>query len=195
MRDMPMRRFLPLLVLTVALLAAHPVQAQLRAEAPGKPAPVAVYDQPASGFALGQLFDSEAFRLSHSYEFSYNSFAGEGIGVGVYTTSLRYQPTDRLAARVDLGVAHSPFGSNDLQQQLGFSEDQPARVFLRNASLAYRPTENSLLTLSFQRSPYGGYYGHGAGPMGYSPFYGGNSFHATVAGQDHGAMFWRTVPR
>lgn len=197
MRDMPMRRLLPLFVLTIALLAAHPAEAQLRAEIPGKPAPVAVYEQANSGFSLGQLFNAESFRVSHGYQFSYNSFAGEGIGVGVYTSSLRFQPSDRLAARVDLGVAHSPFGSGQLQSQLGFSEDQPARVFLQNASVAYRPTENSMITLSFQQSPYGNFYGpRGASAFGHSPFYGGgSSFGASVGSRDHESMFWRTFPR
>src|SRR5690606_33500904 len=125
-------------------------------------------------------------RIGHSYEMSYSSFGGEGIGLGVYTTSLAWQPTARLAARVDVGVAHTPFGSDALQQRLGFSQDAPAQVFLRNAELAYRPTDNSVIHPQIRQSPFGGY----ASPYGYgdSPFGHGSVFRAD--GGD--PLFWRT---
>jgi len=189
-----MRRLLPAVLLVAVLLATAPAQAQLRADRPGTPAPVSVYEQPSSGLALGQLLASDAFRVSHSYSLSYGSVGGQGLGLGVLTTSLRYQPSDRLAARVDVGVAHSPFGSSALQQQLGFDQNAPAQVYLQNATLAYRPTENSVFTLSVQQSPYGGYfspYGRGAGGFGMSP-YGRSSFQAQFAPADHDALFWRT---
>lgn len=187
-----MYRFLPIVILALVLLTAAPVDAQLRAELPPRVAPAAVYTQPSPGLSLGNLFNSETLKFSHGYEFSYNSFGGEGIGIGVYSTSMRWQPTDRLAARVDVGLAHSPFGSSMMQQQLGFSQDQPARVFLQNASIAYRPTENSVLTLSFSQSPYGGYFA----PFGMTPLgpHGGTSFRAGVAPAGHDAMFWRNSP-
>ena len=83
-------------------------------------------------------------------------FAGS-VGLGVYTTSLRWQPSARLAGRVDVGVAHSPFGDGAVQSALGFDGAGDTRVFLRNAELAYRPTENSVIHFSVQQSPYGAY--------------------------------------
>lgn len=187
-----MRHLLPIAVLALALLAAAPADAQLRSAIPSGNAPVAVYDQPASASGLGQLFNSDNFRVSHSYEFSYGNVAGDGIGLGMYTTSLRFQPSDRLAARVDVGVAHSPFGSSALQQSLGFSQDQPARVFLREATIAYRPTENSVITFSMSQSPFGSYYS----PFGMSPFGGGfgpgGGMSARYAPGDFDSMFWRS---
>lgn len=188
-----MRCSLPVLLLAAVLFAAAPAQAQLRAELPGSPAPVAIYEQPTAGFQLGSFLNAETFKVSHSYEFSYANGGGEGLGLGVYTTSLRFQPSDRLAARVDLGVAHSPFGSSSMQERLGFDQNTPAQVYLRNATLAYRPTDNSVITFSVQQSPFGGYaspYGYGA--YGMSPF-GGTAFRAHYAPADHDALFWRTT--
>lgn len=179
-----MRSTLTLLVFAAALFVAVPARAQLRANVPSGSAPVAVYGQPQSGFSLGQFFNAKNFRVGHSYEMSYTSFGGEGLGLGVYTTSLRWQPTDRLAARVDVGVAHTPFGSEGLQQRLGFSQDAPAQVFLRNAELAYRPSENAVIHLQVRQSPFGGYaspYGHGYGPGFGSAFRAGGE-----------PLFWRT---
>ncbi len=189
---MPMRQTLAVAALLAILLTAAPAEAQLRADRPDGPAPVAVYGQETTpGFSLGRYFNAETFRVSHSYEMSYSGFGGQSIGLGVYTTSLRWQPNDRLAARADIGVAHSPFGTSALQQRLGFDEDTPARVFLRNAQIAYRPTENSLISLSVQRSPYGNYYS----PYGYGAPFGGSSFSARYAPADHNDLFWRSPSR
>jgi hypothetical protein len=191
-----MRQLLPIAVFAVALLLAAPAQAQLRANLPTAPAPVVVYDQPTGTSLLSRYVNSETFKLSHSYEFSYSNLGSEGVGLGVYTTSLRWQPSERLAARVDVGVAHSPFGSSALQQRMGFDQGTPAQVYLRNAAVAYRPSENTLITLSVQQSPYGSFYspyGH-QGMYGMSPF-GGSQFRTMIAPADHDAFFWRNPSR
>src|SRR5690606_5262653 len=114
-------------------------------------------------------------------------FGSEGMSLGVYTTSIGWQPSERLAARVNVGVAHSPFGTDRMQSAMGFSPDQPARVFLQDATIAYRPTDNAVLTLSFQQSPYGGYYA----PYGHAPYGGYNRTSFRAASPTHDALFWR----
>jgi hypothetical protein len=177
------------LLLVALLFVTAPAEAQLRADLPQGDAPVAVY-QSQTGFSLGSLINPEHFDISNSYEMSFSSFGGQSLGLGVLTTSLRYQPTDRLAARVDVGVAHSPFGSEGVQQSLGFSPDTPAKVFLQNAQIAYRPTENSLIQLQVRQSPYGNY----ASPYGYySPYgVGGSAFRASYGASDFNDLFWRS---
>ncbi|MEM9997287.1 MAG: hypothetical protein AAF809_06260 [Bacteroidota bacterium] len=181
-------------LLLALLLATTPVQAQFRADAPNGPAPVMVTANPA-GASLGRFFSGDAFKLSHSYEVSYSSFGSAGgFGMGLYTTSLRWQPTANLAGRVDVGVAHAPFGSSQLQSAFGFSENQPAQVFIRNAELAYRPTENSMIRLQFSQNPFGnagGLYGAQGLGYGYSPYFGGSSFRAGYGSSDYDTLFWR----
>ena len=187
-----MRPLVATAVLVFALALAAPTRAQMRADLPGGPAPAVVYETGATP-TLASLFNAKTLRVSNSYEFSYSTFGGENLGLGVFTTSLGWQPSDRLAARVDVGVAHSPFGSTGVRDALGFDQDTPARLFLRNAEIAYRPTENSVLHLSVQQSPYGSYaspYGVGSyGGYGLSP-YGGTRIGARYGGDD--ALFWRT---
>lgn len=195
----PMRCLYSLFIAAFVLMAALPAEAQLRSEIPTRPG-VAMHDHPGTpvGLATNQWFNRDNFRLAHSYEFSYSQFGGQSLGLGVYTTSLQFQPSNRLAARVDIGVAHSPFGSEAIQSNLGFSHEQPARVFLREATIAYRPTENSVIQFSFQQSPFGGYnpYGYGGHPARYghgmNPFYGGSSFNAHFGSSSFDSMFWRT---
>lgn len=177
------------LLLVAFLFVAAPAEAQLRADLPQQDPSVAVY-QSQNGFSFGSLLNPDHFKISNSYEMSFSSFGGQNLGLGVLTTSFRYQPTDRLAARVDVGVAHSPFGSEGVQESLGFSQDQPAKVYLQNAQIAYRPTENSLIQLQVRQSPFGSY----ASPYGYhSPYgYGGSALQARYGAADFDDLFWRS---
>lgn len=180
------------LTAVLALALSLSVSAQPRVEVSERPSPVALYDgasAPAAPITLGRLFNAQTLRFSQSYEMSYNGGAGGSVGLGVYTAGVQWQPSSRLAARVDVGVAHSPFGSSGVQSALGFDE-QPTRVFLRNAEIAYRPTENSLLTLSVQQSPYGAYaspYGIG-GPYGAG---GVSRYRAAIGTPDADRLFFR----
>ncbi len=190
------------IVLLVVLITSAPAYAQLRTDLPGGPAPVVLTDSQRP-LTLSGLFNAQTLRIGHSYEFSYTGYGGGSLGLGIYTTSLQWQPSSRLAARVDVGVAHSPFGSANVQQALGFDQNTPARVFLRNAEIAYRPTENSVLRLQIRQNPIGaygrgrygsyatpyGYGGYGYGGYGYAPGYG-TSVHARF-GSDSDALFWR----
>ena len=191
--SLPMPRLFTILILAAVLFLAVPAQAQLRAEVPSQSGTAAVY-QTQTGFSLRSLLNPDHFKIGQSYEMSFSSFGGQSLGLGVYTTSLRYQPNAKLAARVDVGVAHSPFGSEGVQQSLGFTSDSPAKVYLQNAQVAYRPTENSLISLSIQQSPYGSYaspYGYG---YGYGP-YSGSSARRRFGSSDFDDLFWRSSPR
>ena len=119
--------------------------------------------------SLGALFNAETLDFSQSVEASYGSGYGGAVGLGMYTASLRWQPSDKLAGRVDLAAARTMFQSGALGAGLGSEQD--TRVFLRNAELAYRPTENSVIHLQFSQSPYGAYAApFGASPYGLSPY-------------------------
>jgi hypothetical protein len=147
-----MRSLASLLCLVVVLSLATPAQAQLRETARAGNAPTKLYDSGANaGDLLGSLFGAEQFRMSHSYGMSFSSFGGQSSSMGMYTNSMMWQFNSAWAARVDVGVAHSlggqPFG------------DQRAKVFLRNAEVAYRPSENMQVRLQVQQSPYGRYVG------------------------------------
>jgi hypothetical protein len=156
-----MRVFASLVCLVVVLSLANPAQAQLRDTAPSGSVPTQLYDTgEAAVDALSQLFSADHFRMAHSYEASFSSFGGQSASMGMYTNSMMWQFNKEWAARVDVGVAHS-LGGN------AFGQDR-ARVFLRNAEVAYRPSENMQFRLQIQQSPYGRY----VGPYGsrYSPY-------------------------
>ncbi len=187
-----MRSFACLLGFVFALALVQPTSAQLREDArvlASQDAPK-LYDA-GSAFSLNKLFSREHFRMGHAYELSAGSMGGNGYSMGVYTNSLMWQFNQKLAARVDLSVAHSPFGNapGNMYGQNVTGEGQPFRFFVQNAEVAYRPTENTELHFSFRQSPYGSYYSpYGANPYGYSPY--GRGYSARFANSSDG-LFWR----
>jgi len=171
-----MRKLLSLSCLIVFLALAVPAQAQLRKDVNEQQAQTRLYGGEVTGFLLNKLFSPQHFRMSHSYEMSVGGFGGNTSSLGMYTNTMMFQFNQKLAARVDVSFAHSPFGGNNyFGHNIGNIGDN-GRVFLRNAEVVYRPSENTRFHFSFRQSPYGGYmgpYGH----YGYNPYrYRGSSF-------------------
>ena len=170
--------------LGLALLVAAPASAQLQADVPGRPAPVEVVNSAsAPTLSLSGLFNAQTLKFSQGYQYGYQTSGYGDLGLGVYTSSLRWQPSAKLAGRVDVGLAHGAVGS--LASAAGFSPDRPAQVFLQNAELAYRPTANSLIHLQVRQTPYGT-------ACGYS-YRGGCSsgLGLNASGASGGDLFWR----
>lgn len=165
------------LALVLLLAVATSAEAQRAADVPGRPAPVVLSETPGT-LGLGRLFNSQTLDFSQSVEASYGGSAGGSVGLGIYTASMRWQPSARLAGRVDVGVAQN-LGASGLYA--GYGTDQP-QVFLRNAEIAYRPTDSAVIHFRVAQSPYGQYaspYGYHAG---YAPSYGRATFGPSTSG-------------
>ena len=182
-----MRKILSFLCLVAFLAIATPAQAQMRGDVQTAKAPAQLYDTGAAGFALNKLFSPAHFQMRHSYEMSMGSFGGNGYSLGAYTNTLAWQFSDKLAARADVSFAFSPFGSSAFGQESGIEN---GRLFLRNAEIAYRPTENMLFHVRVQQSPYGAYMSpYGYRGYGYGPFYDGFGHDSFGASADR--LFWK----
>ena len=198
-----MRNRLFLLWLIVFFGVAVPAQAQLRQDAHNQEVQSQLYDaQSGPAFSLNRLFSAQHFKMGHSYEMSMGSFGGVSSSLGMYTNTMRFQFSSKLAGRVDLAYAFSPFGGSNM---LGASQGMQGRFLLRNAEIAYRPSDKVQLHFSVRQSPYGGYmspygyggyggygrYGYGYGPgfgYGYQPSYGRGMMYMRVGSADD--LFW-----
>jgi hypothetical protein len=189
-----MRTSIFVLLFLALLFVSSPVRAQLRSAGSPADASVQLYDQGSTGFSLNKYFSPEHFTMSHSFELS--SFGGNSMSM--YTNSMQWQFSSKLAARVDVAAAYSPLSSQSGMSVTGQSD---SRVFVKNAQLAYRPKENMEIHLSFRQNPYGsnmgpygygGYGGYGGdggyGGSGYNR-YGGSSFQADY-GSNGRDLFW-----
>ena len=193
-----MRKTLSLLCLVAFLGLTVPAQAQFRHAVEENKAPARLYDaNGAAGFVLNKLFNPSVFRMSHSFEMSAGSFGGNSYSMGMYTNTMAWQFNDKFAARMDVAVAYSPH--NEAASALGVDNQRP-QVFLRNAEIAWRPSEKFQLHLQVRQSPYGSYMSpYGAySPYGYG--YGGYGYHRTAL--MHGSfggpspdLFWRDSHR
>jgi len=182
-----MRKSLYIVFLVLLTLYASPAEAQLRQDAAVANAPVRLYGETGPTFALNRFFSPEHFRMSHSFELSSSSWGGYGGTLAMYTNSMAWQFSSKLAARVDLAMAYSPTGSNPGVSVTG---DNGSRVFLRNAELAFRPKENMLLHFSVRQSPYGRY----ASP--YGGYYGYDAWNLNpYSGTSESRLFWNSPQR
>ncbi|MFO8099025.1 MAG: hypothetical protein R6T83_05300 [Salinibacter sp.] len=147
-----MRTALSLLCLVFMLSVMAPAHAQLRETAQqNQSVQTQLYDRGSAAVnALGDLFGAEHFHMSHSYEASFSSLGGETSSMGMYTSSMMWQFNSNWAARADVSVAH-PFSGGST-----FGSQEP-RVYLRNAEVAYRPSENMEFRVQVQQNPYGRY--------------------------------------
>jgi hypothetical protein len=109
------------------------------------------------------LLNPENLRMQHNLSMSYFSFGGTGISLASYTNSLFYKISDPLNVRFDVTLQGSPFGQSAYQNAL-------SGIFLSRAELNYRPWENFLIKLEYNRIPFN-YYGI------YDPWYNPFSTH------------------
>ena len=179
-----MRKVVSIACLLIFLGVAMPAEAQLRETALEQNAPAKLYETKASGFTLNKLFDPSIFRMSQSVEFSSSSFGGQTSSLGMFTNSMMWQFSDKLAARVDISAAYSPNAGTFSNAGGNLSGD--TRIFVQNAEVAYRPSENVELHLSFHHSPYG-CYGSPYGYYGYRPYGRMNRYNASYGAS---SLFW-----
>jgi hypothetical protein len=126
--------------------------AQFRGEEPRKPSVAeGVYQDNSSGAILG-FFHPENLEMRHTLSFSYGMYGDQGMGVSMYTNSLRYRIAEPLSVRADISMMFSPFGSASQT----FKNDLTG-IFLRRASIDYQPSKDMHISLQYRTYPYGSY--------------------------------------
>jgi hypothetical protein len=182
-----MRKTLSLLLLIAFLGFAIPAQAQFRTDVNEQRAPSRLYNTEAANFLLNTVFNPAHFKMSHTYEMSIGGSQYGTSSLGMYTNTMAWQFNDKLAARVDMSAAYSPFNTG------GFGQgEQKPQVFLRNAEVAYRPMKNMQIHLQIRQNPYGAY----ASPYGYyNPGYGYGYRDAGYHMGPSSDLFWKDSAR
>ena len=142
--------------------------AQFRQRPSDEPSAAGSFVHPATADAWLGFFNPENFTMQHSYSMSYSAMGSQGIALGRYTNSMQYKFSDKLDARVAVSMQHSPYSSFDQRLQSSLTG-----IFVDRAEINYRPTDNTLLRISYRQLP--AYYGYN-GMYGYnSPFMMGYS--------------------
>jgi opacity protein-like surface antigen len=149
------------MVVCLTVLAAAGARAQFKPDA-AHPSEESggLITQPPSTMMFG-WFDPSKFQMHHSFELSYQSFAGQGMSLGTYTNTMMYQFADNLNARADVSMSFTPTNTQSAFGTKG--SNNFSGIYLKNAELSYRPWDNVKVQLQYSQLPYGSYY--------YSPFY------------------------
>jgi hypothetical protein len=165
-------------ILLSTIILSMTAQAQFRGEEPSLPSVRdGVYRNSVSNNILG-FFNPDNLEMRHSVSVSYGSFGGEGLGMSMYTNSLRYRISEPLSVRADVAMMFSPFGSmaSRFQQDL-------SGIFLRRASVDYRLSKEMQISLQYRNDPYS-YYGPYSGSQ-----YGGGRYGSGGYGFGGGMFF------
>ncbi|MEX0779580.1 MAG: hypothetical protein WD491_10685 [Balneolales bacterium] len=172
---------IPLLSAIIFITVQVDASAQYKTDLPSdynKTGAVTKQTEPIGNEKVLGLFN---FNMDHSYEMSMSSIGGNTYNQNFYTNTMHFDFNEDLYGRVDLGVAHSPFGNSLMGNSQGLMGNDQAQILIRNAELNYKLNDNTRFSISFQQQParYGhGYgYNHGYGNNfrrdSYHPFYGG----------------------
>ncbi len=151
-----------LLLLTPATLFA-----QFRGEEPRRPPVTDGVYQGSGGNAILGFFHPENLQMRHSLSLSYGMMGDQGLGVSMYTNSLRYRISEPLSVRADISMMFSPFGSASQT----FKNDLSG-IFLRRASIDYQPSKDMKISLQYRTYPYGTYFPSRSAYGGYGMYQG-----------------------
>jgi len=170
-----MKRFATTFLLSAGLIlsAGFSAMAQLREQAPsplnytGPVTKTVKVTEDQKG--LLDLFNIRNVKMQNSYEMTFSSFGGQFYNQNIFTNTMFMNFTPRLSGRLDISLAHSPFGHGII------TNGQKPRVFIRNAELNYKLGKNSSIHFQFSEmpfaNPYGPFGGYGYGGYYGNPFY------------------------
>ncbi len=128
------------------LFVSLPLMAQFKQQVESRPSVSESLVLPQnSGFLFG-WFDPSRLSFHHSYSLSYMTAGGQGLSLGVFTSSLYYKFSEPLDVQFDVSMQHSPFSS------FGNTKDLSG-IYLSRAQLNYRPSENMLLQIQYSQLP------------------------------------------
>jgi hypothetical protein len=142
-------------LLLFVICSAGTASGQFRGEEPRRPSVSEGMYESGQGNMLFGIFNPDNFDMQHSLSFSYGMFGEQGMGVSMYTNSLRYRISEPLSVRADISMMFAPFGSAS-----SMFKNDISGIFLRRASVDYQAGENMRISLQYRNDPY------------YNPYYG-----------------------
>lgn len=98
----------------------------------------------------GNLSNFFNMKMYHSYEASFMSMGGTAANVNMYTNTMMFSFSPKLTGRLDLALAHSPFGN----AMPGMNNQRGGQFIIRNAELNYQLSENTFIRFSYQEQPF-----------------------------------------
>ncbi len=133
-------------VVLLAVCVSTPLMAQFKQQVDSRPSVSESLVRAESSSLLFGWFDPNRFSMRQSYSLSYMTAGGQGMSLGVLTSSMFYKVSDPLDVQFDVSMQHSPFSSFGNSKSL-------SGIYLSRAQLNYRPAENMLLQIQYRQLP------------------------------------------
>ena len=152
-----MKKLFTILLLFGLVLSTN---AQFKEQAENKPSIREGFLNPEMSGNIFGFINPNNFSMNHQVSMSYSAFGGQGVALGIYTNSMRYDFSENLNVEVDASIVNSPY--NTLGD--GFTNNING-FYLSKAAVNYKPSENTKISIQFRQGP-GSYYN-----SYYSPYY------------------------
>ncbi len=136
--------------IALSLLATSRSYSQFKRTADDEPKISDSFINPETDSDLLSFFNPDNFKMRQSFSMDYMTMGGQGLSLGTYTNSMMYKLSNQVDARADVSLQSSPYSS--LGQRL---QSSLTGVFLNRAEINYRPSDNMLFRVSYQRVPFG----------------------------------------
>ena len=143
-------RILAACMIAFSLLAASKSFAQFKRTSEDQPKVSDSFIRPETDSDLLSFFNTENFKMRQSFSMSYMTMGGQGLSLGMYTNSMMYKLSSKLDVQADVSLQTSPYSSFGQRLQSSLTG-----IFLNRAEVNYRPSDNMLLRVSYQKLPYG----------------------------------------
>lgn len=157
-----LRKTINLIVVGIFWAAGIGLQAQLKSQLPQAISVSEAIRIPGVGSVRSALgfIDPNRFFMHQSYSLSYSSWGGGSASLGVYQNNMSYIFSEKLAMNARLGFVHNPLNLGSMTTQSNMIDN-----LIYGADLIYRPKDNTILSISFDKNPY--YYRSRFYPYGY----------------------------
>lgn len=134
-----------LLALIIPTLAAAQLKEQTQ-PVPFSHLLTAPFNKPQGLIGLLGL-NPQRFSMQQSYSLSYLSAGGQGFSQGLYLNTMGYRVADNMQVALQWGVRNQPLGA------FGVPGVNQSGFFLSGASLEYKPSRNTALSVQFSSYP------------------------------------------
>lgn len=119
-----------------------------------------------SNGTVGSWMNLLNMTMSHSYSMTFSNVGGQMQNLNAYTNHMFFDISDRMDARLDISLLHSPFGNSFMN-----NDNLGMQIIIDQARIDYRLSSNARISLQFSQRP--AYYGFG--PYGrnthFSPYH------------------------
>lgn len=97
------------------------------------------------------IFDMSKISVSHTLSMSYASNGSNSTMINEYVAGINYRISDPLTLKLNLGMSYTPYSS------FVPADENSAAVYLKSATLDYRPNDSFRMKVDFRNITPGDY--------------------------------------